>query len=225
MIVNSESLGILGTDIDLIYDLGIEQHRLGKFDLVLKPVEEASLQVSAPADQVPDRRLSGDARVHLQRPALHDWPAGDDERGLHDLQLRLRVRLPALPARLRRRRLNMKLTNVDVELQSPIGRNSSQQSAPIPAFSFAGRGYITTNLSIDSEFTFFRIPEHRGTARRRRQLQRLRPARHLQLQQLRRRAAGLAQDDDLLRGRPRHRRPEVHGAVFRRGGPVLEARG
>ena len=28
LIVNSESLGILGTDVDLISDLGIEKHRL-----------------------------------------------------------------------------------------------------------------------------------------------------------------------------------------------------
>ena len=30
LIVNSESLGILGTDVDLVSDLGIEKHRLGK---------------------------------------------------------------------------------------------------------------------------------------------------------------------------------------------------
>ena len=40
LIVNSESLGILGTDVDLINDLGIEKHRLGKFDLVLKPAKK-----------------------------------------------------------------------------------------------------------------------------------------------------------------------------------------
>src|SRR5918995_406647 len=36
LIVNSESLGLPGTDIDLITDLGIEQHKLGTFDLVLR---------------------------------------------------------------------------------------------------------------------------------------------------------------------------------------------
>ena len=40
LFVNSESLDILGTDIDLINDLGIEQHQLGKFDLVLKPAKK-----------------------------------------------------------------------------------------------------------------------------------------------------------------------------------------
>src|SRR5687768_12772140 len=40
LIVNSESLGILGDDVDLISDLGIQQHRLGMFDLVLKPTKK-----------------------------------------------------------------------------------------------------------------------------------------------------------------------------------------
>src|SRR5688572_14609828 len=37
LIVNSESLEILGTDVNLIEDLGIEQRRLGKFNLILRP--------------------------------------------------------------------------------------------------------------------------------------------------------------------------------------------
>jgi hypothetical protein len=97
--------------------------------------------------------------------------------------------------------MNMKLTTIDVDLASPIGSEFFSQVAPIPAFGFAGRGYITPNLSIDGEFTFFRIPQSLGgSARRRRQLQRLRPPRHLQHQQIRRHAVRLAQDHDLLRG-------------------------
>ena len=46
LFVNSESLGILGTDIDLITDLGIEQHQLGKFDLVLKPAKKHRFSIS-----------------------------------------------------------------------------------------------------------------------------------------------------------------------------------
>ena len=84
-------------------------------------------------------------------------------------------------------------------------RSSSQQSAPIPAFGFAGRGYITPNLAVDGEFTFFRIPESLEE-----QLEGdgsyndFDIHAHLQLQQVRRRAARLAQDDDLLRGRARY---------------------
>ena len=55
--------------------------------------------------------------------------------------------------------INMKLTNIDVDLRTPIGSEFFQQSTPIPAFGFAGRGYITRNFAVDGEFTFFRIPE------------------------------------------------------------------
>ena len=44
LFVNSEALDIIGSDIDLINDLGIEQQRLGKFDLVLKPAKKHRLK-------------------------------------------------------------------------------------------------------------------------------------------------------------------------------------
>ena len=55
--------------------------------------------------------------------------------------------------------INMKLTNINVDLQSPIGTEFFEQSAPIPAFGFAGRGYVHPSVAVDSEITFFRIPE------------------------------------------------------------------
>ncbi|MDP2054917.1 MAG: hypothetical protein Q8L75_14875, partial [Acidobacteriota bacterium] len=44
LIVNSESLDLLGTDVDLIQDLGIEQKRLGKFNVVLRPGKKHRLR-------------------------------------------------------------------------------------------------------------------------------------------------------------------------------------
>ena len=40
LIVNSESLEILGTDVNLISDLGIQKKRLGMFDIVLRPAKK-----------------------------------------------------------------------------------------------------------------------------------------------------------------------------------------
>ena len=47
LIVNSESLGILGTDVNLVTDLGVEKKRLGKFDLVFKPARSTGCGSSA----------------------------------------------------------------------------------------------------------------------------------------------------------------------------------
>ena len=78
--------------------------------------------------------------------------------------------------------VNLKYTNVDVDLQSPIGAEFFDQAAPIPAFGFAGRGYLRRTSRSISSYRFFRIPNSlSGAAGRRRQLHRLRSPRHLQL--------------------------------------------
>ena len=63
LIVNSESLGILGTDVDLVSDLGIEKHRLGKLDIVLRPAKKHRLKfehlpITYERDSFPVKRSS-----------------------------------------------------------------------------------------------------------------------------------------------------------------------
>ena len=99
LIVNSESLGILGTDVDLISDLGIEQHRLGKFDLVLKPSKKhrfkyQHLPIKYSTDAFPVQRS-----FIFNGQRYNDRPAGDDDRGFLERQFRLRVRLHPRAAR------------------------------------------------------------------------------------------------------------------------------
>ena len=53
-------------------------------------------------------------------------------------------------------------TNVDVSLDSPIGREFTEAVAPIPGIGVAGRGYITPNASITGEVMYFRVPESLG---------------------------------------------------------------
>ena len=84
LIVNSESLGILGTDVDLISDLGIEKHRLGKFDLVLKPSKKhrfkyQHLPITYETDAFPVQRSFIFNGQQIQRR-----PAGHDDRRLLD---------------------------------------------------------------------------------------------------------------------------------------------
>jgi hypothetical protein len=159
LIVNSESLGILGSDVDLVSDLGIEQKRLGKFNLVLKPTKKHRFKF----ERLP---------IHYERDA---FPV---QRSFVFNGQQYTVGLPVtttvdfttysfgyeydflyFPRGFIGANINMKLTNIDVDLLSPIGAEFFQQAVPIPAFGFAGRGYITPNFAIDGEFTFFRVPE------------------------------------------------------------------
>jgi hypothetical protein len=158
LIVNSEALGILGTDVDLIGDLGIEKHRLGKLNLVLKPSKKHRLKferlpVTYATDAFPVQRsfVFNGQRYSIGLPVsttvdFSTYSFGYEYDFLY------------FPRGFVGANINLKYTHIDVDLQSPIGSEFFKQAAPIPAFGFAGRGYITPNLAVDSEFTFFRIP-------------------------------------------------------------------
>ena len=54
--------------------------------------------------------------------------------------------------------LDLKYTDVKVELTSPIGLEFAQAIAPIPTIGFVGRGYVARNVAIGGELSFFRLP-------------------------------------------------------------------
>ena len=62
LIINSESLGIPGTDVDLVEDLGIEQKKLRQAERGAAPGDEAQVPLRVPADQV----RSGDATLERE---------------------------------------------------------------------------------------------------------------------------------------------------------------
>jgi hypothetical protein len=158
LFVNSESLDILGTDVDLINDLGIEQHRLGKFDLVFKPAKKHRLKYQRlPIKYERDAfRVTRAFIFNGQRYTVGVPVTTSVDFSSHSFSYE--YDFLHFPRFFVGAGIGMKLTNVHVDLQSPIGVEFFRQTAPIPAFGFAGRGYITPNLAVDSEISFFRIP-------------------------------------------------------------------
>jgi len=159
LIVNSEALGIRGSDVDLISDLGIEKHRLGKFNLVLKPSKKhrfkyEHLPIKYTTDAFPVTRefVFNGQRYRVGLPVTTEVDFSNDTFGYE-------FDFIHMPSGFVGAGVNVTLTHVDVNLRSPIGTEFVAQSAPIPSFNFAGRGYVTSNLSIDAELKFFRIPE------------------------------------------------------------------
>ena len=159
LIVNSESLGIIGSNVDLITDLGIEKHKFGLFDLVLRPARKhrfryQRLPIKYETDAFPVTRefvFNGQRyRVGLPVTTLVDFTThrfGYE----YDFIYRRRGFFGAL--------LDLKYTNVDVALESPIGNEFVSATAPIPTFGFVGRAYVMPALAINGEITFFRTPE------------------------------------------------------------------
>jgi hypothetical protein len=158
LIVNSESLGILGDDINLISDLGIEQHKLGKFDLVLKPARKhrfrfQRLPIKYETDAFPVERdfIFNGQRYNIGLPVTTTVDFTTYRFGYeYDFLYFRRGFFGAL--------IDLKYTNVDVNLSSPIGAEFVSAAAPIPTVGFVGRGYVLPNLAVNGELSFFRMP-------------------------------------------------------------------
>jgi hypothetical protein len=161
VIVSSESLGIPGSDIDLAADLGIEKKRIPELRLVLRPATKHKfrfnyLPIRYSAESVVQREfVFNGQRYRLGLPVnttadLTTYRFGYE----YDFFYRSRGYIGVL--------LDVKYTNIDIELDSPIGAEFTSQVAPIPTIGVTGRGYLTENFSVTGEVSFFKIPENLG---------------------------------------------------------------
>lgn len=161
IIISSESLGIPGDNVDLIGDLGIQKKNLPEVRLVLRPARKHKFRfnyipIRYEASSVVNRSfVFNGQRYAIGLPVnttadLTTVRAGYEYDFIH----RDRGYFGVL--------LDVKYTNIDVELASPIGNEFLQSVAPIPTFGFTGRGYVVPAVSITGEVTFFKVPENLG---------------------------------------------------------------
>jgi hypothetical protein len=158
LIINSESLGIPGTDVDLVEDLGIEQKNLGRLNVVLRPArkhrfrfEYLPIKYEASATLTREFVFNGQLyRIGLPvntEASYKTYRFGYE----YDFLYRTRGFLGVL--------FDLKYTDVNVELTSPIGLEFTQAVAPIPTIGVVGRAYPAKNLAIGGEVSFFRVPD------------------------------------------------------------------
>jgi hypothetical protein len=159
LVVSSESLGIAGDAVDLIGDLGIQQKRLRELRLVLRPatkhkfrINYLPIQYEAQA-QVQREFVFNGQRYRVGIPVntsadLTTWRFGYE----YDFFYRDRGFAGVL--------IDLKYTDINVQLDSPIGQEFTAQVAPIPTIGFVGRGYVVPNISITGEVSFFKVPEN-----------------------------------------------------------------
>jgi hypothetical protein len=159
LIVNSEALGILGTDVDLVENLGIEQKRIPEIKLVLRPARRHKFRINyLPMKYEADSTVRTEFVFNGQRyrvglpvqttADLTTWRVGYE----FDFISRSRGFLGVVA--------DLKYTDVNVELLSPIGQEFTKQVAPIPTLGLIGRGYLLPNLSITGEFGYLKVPEN-----------------------------------------------------------------
>ena len=156
--IRSEALGILGTDIDLVTDLGIESKWLKDFGVVLRPgrkhrfrIDYLALNYEAEATLSREFIFNG-LRYPVGLPVsttakFNTWRFGYEYDFLYTSRGFLGVLLDA------------KFTDMDVGLNSPIGDEFSKQLVPIPTIGGVGRVYVTRNVSLNGEMSYFKIPD------------------------------------------------------------------
>lgn len=159
LVINSESLGIVGTDVDLIDDLGIEKKRLGKLNIVLRPATKHKfrieyLPIKYEAETVIRREfVFNGQRYRVGLPVATNADFKTYRFGYeYDFIYRSRGFAGVL--------FDVKYTDVKVELLSPIGAEFTTAVAPIPTIGFVGRGYVAKNVAIGGEISFFKIPDN-----------------------------------------------------------------
>lgn len=157
LLINSEALGIIGSDIDLTTDLGIEQKQIGVFDLALRPAKKhrfrfGYLPISYSADTVVRRTFVFNGQQYniglpVQTTAdFKTYRFGYE----YDFAYFKRGFAGVL--------VDLKYTNVDVRLLSPIGLEYTSAVAPIPTIGFVGRAYVAQRVAVGGEISFFRVP-------------------------------------------------------------------
>lgn len=157
-IINSEALGILGTDIDLVSDLGIEKKRLNDLRVVLRPAQKHRFRINyLPMNYDADSTITREFVFNglRYRPGLpvqttaqfKAWRFGYE----YDFLYRDRGFLGVL--------VDVKYTDVNVGLLSPIGDEFTKAVAPIPTLGAVGRAYVAKNVALNGEISYFKIPD------------------------------------------------------------------
>lgn len=159
LLITSESLGIVGDQIDFVDDFGFESATFRQLRVVLRPArkhklrfeytpirysEEATLRRSIVFNgQRYDVALPVEADVKWDAVRFgYEWDFLYRDRGFLGLLL------------------EAKYTSVEASLENAfVGREFVSARAPIPAIGLIGRVYVVPNISITGEFSGFRLPE------------------------------------------------------------------
>jgi len=156
-IVSSESLGIIGSEIDLVNDLGVVDEKFTDYRVVVRPGRKHKLRFQyTPIEYETEATIQRDLvfngivfPIRLPVTSRLDWKAwrfGYE----YDFLYRDRGFLGLI--------LEAKYTDVKVELENPVSREFTEAQAPIPALGIIGRGYIAPNIAVTGEFTGFKMP-------------------------------------------------------------------
>ena len=156
IVISSESLGILGDQVDFVNDLGIEKSTFKQLKVVLRPSTKSKFRFEyTPITYTAEHTLQRQFVFNGQRYTIglpvtsdvkwrafrfgYEWDFVYRDRGFVGLLL------------------EAKYTDINAELTTPlIGTEFAHARAPIPAIGIIGRAYPVPNISITGEFSGFK---------------------------------------------------------------------
>jgi hypothetical protein len=159
IVVASEALGIVGSRIDFVNDLGIEKKRFKQIKVVLRPATKHKFRFEyTPIEYLQaDGRLTADIVFNgitypVTLPVATDFKWKAYRFGYEwDFIYRDRGFLGLI--------LEAKYTDVETTLSNVIDTEFVRARAPIPAIGIIGRVYVAPNISLTGEFSGIKLPE------------------------------------------------------------------
>jgi hypothetical protein len=158
IVISSESLGIVGSDIDFVKDLGIAKTRFRQVRIVLKPGKKHKLRFEyTPITYDAVGQLTANVvfngilfpvtfpvTTNLKWKAYrfgYEYDFVSNDRGFFGIVL------------------EAKYTDVQATLSNSIATEFARARAPIPAIGATGRVYLAPKFSITGEFSGIKLPD------------------------------------------------------------------
>jgi hypothetical protein len=156
--IASESLGILGSRIDAVTDLGITQKHVGELRIVLRPARKHKFRINyLPMSYNAQSTLRRDLvfngiRYNVNLPVTTDlswktWHLGYE----YDFLYRDRWFAGVV--------IQAKATDIQANLRTVVANEFARAQAPIPTIGGIGRVYVAPNIAITGELSMFKIPQ------------------------------------------------------------------
>ena len=156
--ISSESLGIVGSDIDVKTDLGYEDKSIREFRFTLKPARKHKFRIAyTPIDysgevllsrQIVFNGIAFNVGLPIQTQfKWNTWRFGyeydfvSNDKGFFGFILEGRY------------------VDAQLSLNSPLDNEFAQAKGPVPAVGGIGRVYVHKNVSITGEVTGMKVPE------------------------------------------------------------------
>jgi hypothetical protein len=158
MTIESEQLGIPGSQIDLKRDLGLVDTRFRALQVQLRPARRHKLRFEyLPVEYTQTANLKTDIvfngiRYRLGLPVNSDFNWKTYEFGYEFDFVARNWGFVGFD-------LEAKYTDVQVSLNSPIASEFAHARGPIPALGGIARYYFVPNIAVTGELTAFKIPD------------------------------------------------------------------